>query len=76
MNFLRRLISSRLPSTRRRQEEQDKSLAEARKTSRREVQADRVIKTSTELATRLSAHREENHFAQRMRAAYRGEDTK
>lgn len=68
-----RLISSRFPSVRRYKAETARSLAEARQTDRREVEAERVIEDSFELTARLKQHRVENHFAQRMRAAYRGE---
>lgn len=62
-----------LPSVRRRQEEKDKSRRELATTGRREIAADELIEGTNKLAKKLEQHRTENHFAQRIRAQYRGE---
>ena len=62
-----------LPSVRRRQEEKDRATRETATTDRRELAADELIEDANKLAKRLEKHRDENHFAQRIRAQYRGE---
>lgn len=62
-----------LPRRKKQREDKERARVEAEATSRREQEADKEIVGAYKLANRLAQHRRENHFAQRIRAAYRGE---
>ena len=59
-----------MPSRRRRRAERTDAVHEAAITDRREQEADKEIRRAIAVAHRLAEHRRQNHFAQRMRAAY------
>lgn len=62
-----------MPRRRKARAEQARAEAEAAETTRREEEAETEIRDAYALAHKLAAHRRQNHFEQRMRAAYRGE---
>ena len=59
-----------LPSRRRRHREKAEAAHEAAITEQREQAADEEIRHAYTIAYKLAAHRRQNHFADRMRAAY------
>lgn len=59
-----------LPSRRRRRREEVEAAHAAAITERREMDADTDIQAAYELAGKLAEHRRQNHFADRIRAAY------
>lgn len=59
-----------LPSRRRRRAERVDAAHEAEITERREQEHDKEIRHAYVVAHRLAEHRRQNHFADRMRAAY------
>lgn len=59
-----------LPSRRRRRAERIDAAHEAAITEQREQEADEEIRHAYAVAHKLAAHRRQNHFADRMRAAY------
>lgn len=61
-----------IPSQRRYQRELAEAEAQMEGTAEREAQVDRAVRDAEIVANRLARHRHENHFAQRMRAAYGG----
>ena len=63
-------ILDRLPSRRRRRHEEVEAAHDAAITQQREQEADKEIRRAYMVAHKLAEHRRENHFADRMRAAY------
>ena len=59
-----------LPGRRKRHAERADAANEAAITEQREQDADTDIQAAYTVAHRLAAHRRQNHFADRMRAAY------
>ena len=59
-----------LPGRRKRRAEQLDAVHEAAITEQREQEADKEIRHAYTVAHKLAAHRRQNHFADRMRAAY------
>lgn len=59
-----------IPSRRRYLRELADAEAQMESTAQREEQVERAVRDAEVVATRLARHRQENHFAQRMRAAY------
>lgn len=64
-----------LPASRRRKREAADAARDAEITTRREHESEELEREALTLAHRLSLHRQQNHFADRMRAAYRGGGT-
>ena len=63
-------LLDRLPSRRRRRREEVEAAHDAAITEQREHAADEEIRHAYTVAHKLAAHRRQNHFADRMRAAY------
>lgn len=59
-----------LPGRRKRHAERIAAAHEAAITDQREQEADKEIRDAYMVAHRLAVHRRQNHFADRMRAAY------
>lgn len=63
-------LLDRLPGRRKRRAEQADAANEAAITEQREQKTDAEIRHAYTVAHKLAAHRRQNHFADRMRAAY------
>ena len=63
-------LLDRLPARRRRRREEVNAAHDAAITEQREQETDNEIRAAYELAGKLAEHRRQNHFADRMRAAY------
>ena len=63
-------LLDRLPSRRRRRREEVKAARDAAITERREQDTHTDIQAAYVVAHKLAEHRRQNHFADRMRAAY------
>ena len=63
-------LLDRLPSRRRRRRDEVEAAHDAAITEQREQQTDEEIRRAYAVAHKLAAHRRQNHFADRMRAAY------
>lgn len=63
-------LLDRLPSRRRRRREEVEAAHDAAITEQREQDAQDDIQAAYVVAHKLAAHRRQNHFADRMRAAY------
>ena len=63
-------LLDRLPGRRKRRAERIEAAHEAAITEQRERAADKEIRSAHAVAHKLAAHRRQNHFAERMRAAY------
>ena len=59
-----------LPSRRRRRREEVEAAHDAAITEQREQDTDTDIRAAYTVAHKLAAHRSQNHFADRLRAAY------
>ena len=67
-----RRLAEKTPAHKRQVQELQEAELEARETDRRETEVDAETRKAYQLAHRLAVHRRENHFEQRMRAAYQG----
>lgn len=63
-------LLDRLPSRRRRRREEVEAAHDAAITEQREQETRTDIQAAYMVAHKLAAHRRQNHFADRMRAAY------
>lgn len=63
-------LLDRLPSRRRRRREEVDAAHDAAITEQREQDTRAEIQAAYTVARKLAAHRRQNHFAERMRAAY------
>ncbi len=61
-----------LPSRRRLERERAAAAAEVADAARHQTDSQDTIREAYMVAHKLAAHRQNNHFSQRMRAAYRG----
>lgn len=62
-----------LPSRRHLERERAAAAAEIEDAARHQTDSQDTIREAYMVAHKLAAHRQNNHFSQRMRAAYRGE---
>lgn len=63
-------LLDRLPFRRRRRREEIEAAHAAAITEQREMETDNEIRAACDLAGKLAEHRRQNHFADRIRAAY------
>ena len=63
-------LLDRLPFRRRRRREEVNAAHDAAITEQREQEAESEIRAAYMVAHKLASHRQQNHFADRMRAAY------
>ena len=63
-------IAEAMPARKKRAREWAEARAEAAETTRREAEVDTEVRHAYSVAHKLAAHRRQNHFADRMRAAY------